>query len=110
MQGCDASILLEGPNSEKTAAQNKGLGAFVAIDKIKQVLEHYCPGAVSCADILNLATRDALCLVCIYLKIHLTCNGHNLSLYFFSPVPVLDLQIINNKLKINSEYISQSFN
>ncbi|TXG72774.1 hypothetical protein EZV62_001353 [Acer yangbiense] len=58
--GCDASILLEGENSEKTAAQNRGLGAFLIIDKIKQVLEQYCPGVVSCADILNLATRDAL--------------------------------------------------
>lgn len=63
MQGCDASVLLDGPNSEKTAVQNWGLGGFVIIDKIKTVLEQRCPGAVSCADILNLATRDALHLV-----------------------------------------------
>ncbi|XP_030527762.1 probable peroxidase 26 [Rhodamnia argentea] len=59
--GCDASILLDGPNSEKAAAQNsgiEGLGTLV-IDKIKQVLEQRCPGVVSCADILNLAARDA---------------------------------------------------
>ncbi|KDP43905.1 hypothetical protein JCGZ_20915 [Jatropha curcas] len=58
--GCDASILLDGPNSERTAPQNWGLGGFVIIDKIKEVLEQRCPGVVSCADILNLATRDAV--------------------------------------------------
>ncbi|KAJ4846694.1 putative peroxidase 61 [Turnera subulata] len=58
--GCDASVLLDGPNTEKAAPQNWGLGAFVVIDKIKTVLEDRCPGVVSCADILNLATRDAL--------------------------------------------------
>ncbi|XVF65669.1 hypothetical protein PTKIN_Ptkin09bG0268200 [Pterospermum kingtungense] len=58
--GCDASILLDGRNSEKTAPQNRGLGGFVLIDKIKEVLEERCPGIVSCADILNLATRDAV--------------------------------------------------
>ncbi|KAF2321996.1 hypothetical protein GH714_005317 [Hevea brasiliensis] len=59
-EGCDASILLDGPNSEKTAPQNRGLGGFALIDKIKEVLEERCPGVVSCADILNLATRDAV--------------------------------------------------
>ncbi|GAB4842943.1 Probable peroxidase 61 [Ancistrocladus abbreviatus] len=62
--GCDGSILLDGPDSEKTAPQNAGLGGFVVIDKIKEVLEKRCPGVVSCADILNLATRDAVHLVC----------------------------------------------
>ncbi|XP_057502714.1 probable peroxidase 26 [Actinidia eriantha] len=62
VNGCDASILLDGTNSEKTAAQNAGLGLWVfeVIDKIKTVLEKRCPRAVSCADILNLATRDAV--------------------------------------------------
>ncbi|KAJ7947472.1 Peroxidase [Quillaja saponaria] len=60
VNGCDASILLDGPSSEKTASQNSGLGGFVIIDKIKAVLEERCPGVVSCADILHLATRDAL--------------------------------------------------
>ncbi|WZZ12332.1 hypothetical protein YC2023_105421 [Brassica napus] len=60
VNGCDASVLLQGPNSERTAPQNRGLGGFVIIDKIKKVLETRCPGVVSCADILNLATRDAV--------------------------------------------------
>ncbi|KAF3455761.1 hypothetical protein FNV43_RR00403 [Rhamnella rubrinervis] len=58
--GCDASILLDGPKSEKYASQNRGLGGFVIIDKIKTVLEDRCPGVVTCADILNLAARDAV--------------------------------------------------
>ncbi|KAE8695548.1 putative peroxidase 61 [Hibiscus syriacus] len=49
-QGCDASILLDGPDSEKIAPQNRGLGGFVLIDKIKTVLEVRCLGAVSCAE------------------------------------------------------------
>ncbi|KAL2507244.1 putative peroxidase 61 [Forsythia ovata] len=61
VNGCDASILLDGPQTEKNAPQNAGLGAFIIIDKIKTVLEDRCgPGFVSCADILNLAARDAL--------------------------------------------------
>lgn len=60
VNGCDASILLdEGPNPEKRAPQNRGLGGFVLIDRIKTVLESRCPGIVSCADILHLAARDA---------------------------------------------------
>ncbi|PNX87097.1 putative peroxidase 26-like protein [Trifolium pratense] len=59
-EGCDASILLdEGPNPEKKAPQNRGLGGFALIDNIKTVLESRCPGIVSCADILHLAARDA---------------------------------------------------
>ncbi|CAI0397030.1 unnamed protein product [Linum tenue] len=58
--GCDASILLDGPESEKTAPQNARLGGFDLIDRIKKVMEIRCPGVVSCADILNLATRDAV--------------------------------------------------
>ncbi|KAK9146123.1 hypothetical protein Sjap_006026 [Stephania japonica] len=58
--GCDASILLIGPNSERNASQNLGLGGFAFIDKVKEVVESRCKGVVSCADILNLATRDAV--------------------------------------------------
>ncbi|PIN26432.1 Peroxidase [Handroanthus impetiginosus] len=60
VNGCDASILLDGPHTEKNASQNLWLDGFVLIDKIKTVLEARCPRAVSCADILNLAVRDAV--------------------------------------------------
>ncbi|KAG6408396.1 hypothetical protein SASPL_131407 [Salvia splendens] len=63
VNGCDASILLDGPHTEKTSAKNSGLDGFLLIDKIKKVLEIRCPRAVSCADILHLATRDALYFV-----------------------------------------------
>ncbi|KAK4751289.1 hypothetical protein SAY87_004771 [Trapa incisa] len=59
VNGCDGSVLLEGPESERMAPQNSGLGGFALIEKIKAVLEQRCPGVVSCSDILNLATRDA---------------------------------------------------
>ncbi|XP_057777807.1 probable peroxidase 26 [Salvia miltiorrhiza] len=60
VNGCDASILLDGPNTEKNSGKNSMLDGFILIDKIKKVLEIRCPRAVSCADILQLATRDAL--------------------------------------------------
>ncbi|KAI3459795.1 hypothetical protein Pfo_016458 [Paulownia fortunei] len=59
VNGCDASILLDGPHTEKTSSQNLALDGFILIDKIKTVVEARCPRAVSCADILNLAVRDA---------------------------------------------------
>ncbi|XP_039121664.1 probable peroxidase 61 [Dioscorea cayenensis subsp. rotundata] len=60
--GCDASILLDGKGSEKTAPQNSGLRGFAVIDRIKKILEDKCPGIVSCADILQLATKEAAAL------------------------------------------------
>ncbi|GJN20155.1 hypothetical protein PR202_gb07496 [Eleusine coracana subsp. coracana] len=58
--GCDASLLLDGPNSEKTAIQNNGLFGYDLIDDIKTELEKECPGVVSCADIIVAATRDSV--------------------------------------------------
>lgn len=63
MQGCDASILLDKvgtDQSEKEARPNLSLGGFDVIDDIKRQVEEKCPGIVSCADILALATRDAV--------------------------------------------------
>ena len=62
-QGCDASLLLDGPNTEKTAPQNSGIFGYDFIDDIKSDLEAACPGVVSCADIIIAATRDAIALV-----------------------------------------------
>ncbi|XP_024995515.1 probable peroxidase 26 [Cynara cardunculus var. scolymus] len=60
VNGCDASILLNGNNTEKASPKNRGLAGFAFIDIVKRVVESRCPGAVSCADILNIAVRDAI--------------------------------------------------
>lgn len=58
-QGCDASVLLNHKESERTALSSKTLRGFRVIDDIKAVLEKKCPKTVSCADILTAAARDA---------------------------------------------------
>lgn len=69
-QGCDASILLDDSNGDKNrsierqAVPNKSLEGFDKIDLIKEELEEACPGLVSCADIVSVATRDGIVLVC----------------------------------------------
>jgi peroxidase len=65
-QGTDASILLDskpGHEAEKAALPNLTIRGFDLIDEIKSALEKECPGIVSCADILVLATRDSVALV-----------------------------------------------
>ncbi|KAL1831777.1 hypothetical protein ACET3Z_001428 [Daucus carota] len=59
VHGCDASILIEGSNAEKTARPNLLLRGYDVIEDAKTQLEAACPGVVSCADILALAARDA---------------------------------------------------
>ncbi|GLU07817.1 hypothetical protein SLE2022_247610 [Rubroshorea leprosula] len=64
VDGCDASILIEGSDTEKTAIPNLTLRGFEVIDDAKKQIEAVCPGIVSCADILALAARDAVVLTC----------------------------------------------
>ncbi|KAG6631359.1 hypothetical protein CIPAW_13G086500 [Carya illinoinensis] len=62
VHGCDASILIKGTNTERTAPPNSLLRGFEVIDDAKAKLEATCPGIVSCADILALAARDSVFL------------------------------------------------
>ncbi|XP_073144477.1 peroxidase 60-like isoform X2 [Henckelia pumila] len=62
IRGCDASILLDGPNSEKTALANRRIRGYDLIEAAKSSVEAVCPGVVSCADIIVMATRDAVFL------------------------------------------------
>ncbi|KAJ3693493.1 hypothetical protein LUZ60_008973 [Juncus effusus] len=59
VNGCDASILLDGSDSEKTAPPNSSVFGYDLVDLIKSDLESVCPGVVSCSDIIVAATRDA---------------------------------------------------
>ncbi|TKY49462.1 Peroxidase 7 [Spatholobus suberectus] len=62
IRGCDGSILLNHPGSERTAFESRTLRGFQLIDVIKGELERRCPRKVSCADILTAAARDATLL------------------------------------------------
>ncbi|XP_058205448.1 peroxidase 44-like [Rhododendron vialii] len=65
VRGCDASVLIDPTStapSEKDAVPNQTLRGFDIVDKAKKKLEAKCPGIVSCADIIALATRDSVFL------------------------------------------------
>ncbi|CAN4096577.1 unnamed protein product [Withania somnifera] len=67
VRGCDASILIDSNStknqeSEKDAGPNFTVRGYELIDEIKEKLEYMCPSIVSCADIVTLATRDAVAL------------------------------------------------
>ncbi|WOL06447.1 hypothetical protein Cni_G15181 [Canna indica] len=60
VEGCDGSVLIEGNGTERSDPANKSLGGFYVVESAKRLLEFWCPGTVSCADILVLAARDAV--------------------------------------------------
>ncbi|KDO63428.1 hypothetical protein CISIN_1g0355781mg, partial [Citrus sinensis] len=68
IMGCDASVFLDDSNGneshpiERQAIPSQTLKGFDKINLIKEELEEACPGMVSCADALALATRDGILL------------------------------------------------
>lgn len=81
LKGCDASLLLDGSNSEKDAPPNLTVRGYDLIDAVKIQLEKTCPGVVSCADIIAMATRDVVnwvsCSSFIYTQIFLPIHTGN---------------------------------
>ncbi|GLT70550.1 hypothetical protein SLA2020_426230 [Shorea laevis] len=68
VDGCDASVLISSNSfnkAERDADLNLSLSgdAFEVIVRAKTALELSCPGIVSCADILAVATRDLVTVV-----------------------------------------------
>ncbi|KAL6203785.1 hypothetical protein ACLB2K_027484 [Fragaria x ananassa] len=63
VNGCDASLLLDLTDGEKSAFPNvNSARGFEVIDAIKSSVESSCSGVVSCADILTIAARDSVVL------------------------------------------------
>ncbi|CAK9170847.1 unnamed protein product [Ilex paraguariensis] len=66
VNGCDASLLLDDTPTmlgEKLSLPNiNSLRSYEVVDEAKEALEKACPGAVSCADIIIMAARDAVVL------------------------------------------------
>ncbi|CAH8310576.1 unnamed protein product [Eruca vesicaria subsp. sativa] len=66
VNGCDASILLDTSDSfrtEKDAAPNANSArGFNVIDRMKAKIETVCPGTVSCADVLTIASQISVFL------------------------------------------------
>ncbi|XVF00324.1 hypothetical protein REPUB_Repub03eG0275100 [Reevesia pubescens] len=64
VNGCDGSLLLDDTSSftgEKNAVPNRNSArGFDVVDNIKSAVEKVCPGVVSCADILAIASRDSV--------------------------------------------------
>ncbi|KAI3518959.1 hypothetical protein L1887_07888 [Cichorium endivia] len=66
VNGCDGSLLLDDTPTmlgEKLSLSNiNSLRSYEVVDEIKEALESACPQTVSCADIIIMASRDAVAL------------------------------------------------
>ncbi|CAI0422197.1 unnamed protein product [Linum tenue] len=83
VNGCDGSMLMDDTDTmlgEKLSLSNiDSLRSYEVVDDIKAELEKACPGVVSCADIIIMASRDAVSLN----RIH---NLIPIILCFFNPL------------------------
>ncbi|KAI3775781.1 hypothetical protein L1987_45535 [Smallanthus sonchifolius] len=66
VNGCDGSMLLDDTPTmlgEKLSLSNiDSLRSYEVVDEIKEAIEMACPRTVSCADIIVMASRDAVAL------------------------------------------------
>ncbi|XP_021891172.1 peroxidase E5-like [Carica papaya] len=66
VNGCDGSLLLDNSptiDSEKQSlGNNNSVRGFDVVDRMKSQLEKVCPGVVSCADILTIASQISVTL------------------------------------------------
>ncbi|KAJ4724112.1 Peroxidase [Melia azedarach] len=66
VQGCDASLLLDNTatilSEKESLANNNSARGFDVVDRMKAAVEIFCPGVVSCADILAIAAEQSVFL------------------------------------------------
>lgn len=102
MQGCDASILLDGSDGEKFAKPNlNSVRGYEVIDAIKADLESVCPEVVSCADIVALAASYGVLFVSSFL--------YPFPLVLYSPVDLSEHSVVSDKrLTLRATAVVQS--
>ena len=69
VQGCDGSVLLKGSEedpSEQASIPNLSLRpkAIALVNELRDLIQRECGQVVSCADIVVVAARDSVFLVC----------------------------------------------
>ncbi|CAM0951790.1 unnamed protein product [Alopecurus aequalis] len=66
VNGCDGSVLMDAtptmPGEKEALSNINSLRSFEVVDQLKEAVEEHCPGVVSCADIIVMASRDAVSL------------------------------------------------
>ncbi|KAK1631580.1 hypothetical protein QYE76_005895 [Lolium multiflorum] len=66
VNGCDGSVLMDAtptmPGEKEALSNINSLRSFEVVDQVKAAVEDHCPGVVSCADIIIMASRDAVVL------------------------------------------------
>lgn len=85
---------------EKLALSNiNSLRSYEVVDEIKEELEKACPRVVSCADVIIMASRDAVALVwyCVFFFLHLDLKfGVLIIFFYFQSYDLTDMSGLRN--------------